>query len=172
VESGHVGPIHPVTVYSFDEVISALMYIRSGQHIGKIVISNRGSSDVQVPTRPALSKFELRPDVAYLIVGGLKGLCGSLAIHMARQGARHIIVMSRSGLHDVASASAIENCASYDCRVTDAKGDVGDKDFVHQVFQKSGRVAGIIQGAMVLRVRCPNRNCRVYLLMLSTGQAV
>ncbi|KAI8932187.1 hypothetical protein NX059_011067 [Plenodomus lindquistii] len=153
VEAGHIGPIHPVTVYGFDEVIPALMYIRSGQHIGKIVITNRDSSDVQVPTKPALSKFELRPDVAYLIVGGLKGLCGSLAIHMARHGARHILVMSRSGLQDAASASAVDNCASYGCRVTDVKGDVGDKDFVHRVFHQNGRIAGVIQGAMVLRDR-------------------
>jgi len=152
VESGHVGPIHPVTVFGFEEVIPALMYIRSGQHIGKIVISNRHSSDVQVPTRPALSKLKLRPDAAYLIVGGLKGLCGSLAIHMARQGARHILVMSRSGLQDAASASAVENCASYGCQVTDVKGDVGNKEFVHRVFRESGKIAGVIQGAMVLRV--------------------
>jgi len=96
VKGGHVGPIHPVTTFPVDQVIPALSYIRRGQHIGKIVISS-ADQNVALPIRPAIRKLELKPDVAYLIVGGLKGLCGSLAVHMARQGARHIIAMSRSG---------------------------------------------------------------------------
>jgi NADPH:quinone reductase-like Zn-dependent oxidoreductase len=153
VESGHVKTIHPVTVYGFEDVVSALSYIRRGQRIGKIVISNGDSQDVTVPTRPAMRKLELKSDVAYLIVGGLKGLCGSIAVHMARHGARHIVTMSRSGVQDAASAKIIDSCLSHGCRVTDTKGDVSDKEFVRQVFRDSGRIAGVIQGAMVLRVR-------------------
>ncbi|KAF2993299.1 putative PKS-like protein biosynthetic cluster, partial [Neopestalotiopsis sp. 37M] len=151
VGAGHIGPIQPVTVYGFEEVISALSYIRRGQHIGKIVVSNGNRLDVKVLTKPAMHKLELKPDVAYLIVGGLKGLCGSLAVHMARHGARHIITMSRSGAADPASAKVIDDCCSYGCQVTDAQGDVCDKDFVAQVFRQSPRIAGVIQAAMILR---------------------
>ncbi|KAH6842948.1 hypothetical protein B0I37DRAFT_436915 [Chaetomium sp. MPI-CAGE-AT-0009] len=153
VEAGHIGPIRPITRYGFDDVISALSEIRRGQHRGKIVISSgdKELEDVQVPTRPAIRKLELKPDVAYLVVGGLKGLCGSLAVHMARHGARHIVAMSRSGIDDPASAKVVENCRSYGCRVTDAKGDVGDRAFVRRVFRTVGHIAGVIQGAMILR---------------------
>lgn len=92
--------------------------------------------------------------MAYLIVGGLKGLCGSLAVHMARHGAKHIIAMSRSGIDDEASARVIQNCASYGCLITAAKGDVTDESFVRSVFRSqssSHPIAGIIQAAMVLR---------------------
>ncbi|KAK4113196.1 hypothetical protein N656DRAFT_730717 [Canariomyces notabilis] len=153
VEGGHIGPIHPVTTYGFDKVIDALSYIRRGQHIGKIVVSS-GEQDVQLPIRPAVRKLRLQPEGAsYLIVGGLKGLCGSVAVHLARHGARHIIALSRSGTNDEASARVIQNCAAYGCEVTDAKGDVGDLDFVRSVFRSARprRIAGVIQGAMVLR---------------------
>ncbi|KAK3985842.1 hypothetical protein QBC44DRAFT_403752 [Cladorrhinum sp. PSN332] len=153
VEGGHIGPIHPITTYTFDKVIPALSYIRRGQHIGKIVISS-GSEDPQLPIRPAVRKLALQSEGAsYLIVGGLKGLCGSVAVHLARHGARHITVISRSGTKDEASARVIQNCAAYGCEVAEAKGDVGSLDFVKKVFKsaKPRRIAGVIQGAMVLR---------------------
>jgi NADPH:quinone reductase-like Zn-dependent oxidoreductase len=153
VKGGHIGPIRPITKYGFDQVIPALSYIRRGQHIGKIVVSSGEKEDVQLPIRPAVPKLQLDPEAAYLIVGGLRGLCGSLAVHMARHGARHIIAMSRSGIQDEASARIVTNCAAYGCRITEAKGDAGDLDFVSRVFRSTQpqRIAGLIQGAMVLR---------------------
>ena len=70
--------------------------MRSGRHCGKIVISGQKNANCYVPVRPAIRTLSLRGDVSYLIVGGLKGLCGSLAVHMAQHGAKHLIVMSRS----------------------------------------------------------------------------
>lgn len=130
--------------------------MRRGQHIGKIVISS-GKEDVKLSIRPVVRKLQLRSDASYLIVGGLKGLCGSLAIHMARHGARHIIVMSRSGTNNEASARVIENCAAYGCEITEAKGDAGDMEFTRGVFKSAAprMIAGVIQGAMVLRVISP-----------------
>ncbi|KAJ8063559.1 hypothetical protein OCU04_007431 [Sclerotinia nivalis] len=152
VEVGHVGPIHPISVYGFDKVVEALSYMRRGQHIGKIVISSGDKEDVQLPIRPAISILQLKADASYLIVGGLKGLCGSVAVHLACHGARHIIVMSRSGIEDDASARIIQNCAAYGCTVSEAKGDAGDLEFVRSIFNTATpKIAGLIQGAMVLR---------------------
>lgn len=123
--------------------------------MGKIVLSCTDSK-LQLPIQPVISNLDLRHDVAYLIVGGLKGLCGSLAVYMARHGARNIVVMSRSGINDEASARVVRNCGSYGCQISEARGDVSDADFVQSVFQSSRRglrIAGIIQAAMVLRDR-------------------
>ncbi|KAK0625506.1 hypothetical protein B0T17DRAFT_578452 [Bombardia bombarda] len=153
VEAGHVKAISPIVTYGFENVPAALAYIRRGQHIGKIVITNHGE-DVKVPIRPAIRSLQLRPDVSYLIVGGLKGLCGSVAIHLARSGAKHLIVCSRSGTEDDASARAIRSCLTYGCEVTSARGDVSDLSFVRGIFKSASHnkpIAGIIQGAMVLR---------------------
>ncbi|KAK8033522.1 polyketide synthase [Apiospora marii] len=152
VEARHISSIKPVVTYGFEDVPAALAYIRRGQHMGKIVITNHGE-DVKVPTRPALRTLELKPDVSYLIVGGLKGLCGSVAIHLARSGAKHIIACSRSGTNDDASARIIQGCATYGCRISEARGDIADPAFVKSMFDsaRGHRIAGIIQGAMVLR---------------------
>ncbi|KAI1191972.1 hypothetical protein F5B17DRAFT_425999 [Nemania serpens] len=152
VEARHVNAIHPIIEYGFDNVPAALAYIRRGQHIGKIVITNHGE-DVRVPIRPALRTLQLRADASYLIVGGLKGLCGSLAIHMARHGAKHIIVCNRSGTSDDASARVVRSCLTYGCHITESRGDVSDYDYVQSIFTSANdrKIAGIIQGAMVLR---------------------
>lgn len=153
IDCGHIKPIHPITTFGFDDIASALAYIRSGRHIGKVVITNATIDDVQVPIRPAMPELALRSDASYLIVGGLKGLCGNLAIHMAQHGARHIIVCSRGGLSDEASKKTIMNCSAYGCQITEAKGDVANAQFMRTVFKEaSHEIAGIIQGAMILRV--------------------
>ncbi|KAK2740618.1 polyketide synthase, partial [Colletotrichum kahawae] len=163
VNSGHIKPIHPITTFGFDAVPAALAYIRNGRHIGKVVISDGSKKDVQVPIRPATRRLKLRSDASYVIVGGLKGLCGSLAIHLARHGAKHIISVSRSGIDDVASQKAIKNCTAYGCEVLEAKGDVANLEFVRDVFKSVPRIAGVIQGAMVLRVRSSDR-CTIRVL--------
>ncbi|KAI2478942.1 polyketide synthase 2 [Pyrenophora tritici-repentis] len=152
VNAGHIGPVHPVTVYGFDQVIDALSEMRSGKHMGKIAISS-GTEDVQLPIRPAVRELELKADATYVLVGGLKGACGSLDVHMARHGARHLSSLSRSGMGDKGSAKIVEHCASYGCEVTEAKGDVGDLAFVSALFRsvQHGYIAGVIQGAMVTR---------------------
>ncbi|KAI8626383.1 hypothetical protein F5Y19DRAFT_221991 [Xylariaceae sp. FL1651] len=152
VEAGHIKAIYPIIKYGFENVPSALAYIRRGQHIGKIVITNHGE-DVQVPIRPAVRTLQLHSDASYLIVGGLKGLCGSLAIHMARHGAKHIIVCNRSGTTDDASARVVRSCLTYGCEITESRGDVNDFNFVRSIFESANqrRIAGVIQGAMVLR---------------------
>ncbi|KAK6063593.1 beta-ketoacyl synthase domain-containing protein [Seiridium cupressi] len=151
INAGHLRPIHPVTTYAFEDVPAALAYIRTGRHLGKIVITNKNDKEIIVPTRPAVRKLKLSPDVSYLIVGGLKGLCSTLAVHMAQHGARHIVVSNRRGIRDEASAKVVRDCMSYGCRVTEAKGDIGNMDFVKSLVQNIfPRLGGIVQAAMAL----------------------
>ncbi|KAJ8131286.1 hypothetical protein O1611_g2342 [Lasiodiplodia mahajangana] len=152
IDAGHIKPIHPITTFGFDEVADALSHIRSGRHLGKIVVSNKGLQDIQIPIRPAIHKLQLRPDVSYLVVGGLRGACGTLVVHLAQHGARKILVNSRSGIRDEVSAMIVASCRMYDCEVSEAQGDIGDITFVRHLFETATPpVAGIIQGAMVLR---------------------
>ena len=72
---------------------------------------------------------------------------------MAEHGARHIITNSRSGIKDEASARVVRNCNFYGCKVTEVQGDVGNLESVRRMLKASTpRIAGVIQGAMVLRV--------------------
>ena len=151
---GHIKPIHPIKVFPFEDIPAAFAYMRGGRHIGKIVISNGENAKINVPVRPAPRSLALRDDVSYLIVGGLRGLCGSLAIHMAQRGAKHIIAFSRSGIDDDRSQKIVKNCMSFGCTVYGAKGDVSNYDDILRSFKEAAvPVGGVIQGAMLLRVR-------------------
>lgn len=154
IAGGHIMPIRPITAFRVNEVPAALEHLRAGLHYGRVVISNgEGIPEQKVAVRPKTRQLQFKPHVSYLIVGGLKGLCGSLAIHMARNGARRIIACSRCGICDGASTKVIMNCRSYGCEVIHAKGDVGDWEFIRHVFEEaSPSIAGVLQGAMVLRV--------------------
>ena len=151
MDAGHIKPIHPITTFTFDNIPASFAFMRSGNHIGKIVITN-GKDSAEVPIRPPVRKFSLQEDKTYVIVGGLKGLCGSLAVLLARQGAKNIIAMSRSGCSDERSLKVVANCNACGCEVQGAKADVSDMTDVRRVFQNAKfPIAGVIQGAMVLR---------------------
>ncbi|KAI0010787.1 hypothetical protein F4779DRAFT_638417 [Xylariaceae sp. FL0662B] len=149
---GHIKPIAPRKVFTFDKIPDAIRYMRSGEHIGKIVISNTDAEDVKVPIRRAAPSLRFDPKATYLIIGGLKGLCGSLAVYMARCGAKSITVMSRSGADDGRSRQVIEDARSLGAEVDIVRGDVSLLADVRKMFIGSKRpIRGVIQGAMVLR---------------------
>jgi D-arabinose 1-dehydrogenase-like Zn-dependent alcohol dehydrogenase len=51
VEKGHVKPISPMTVFPFEDIVSAFRFLRAGTHIGKVVISNGTNSHVELPVQ-------------------------------------------------------------------------------------------------------------------------
>ena len=127
--------------------------MRAGTHIGKIVISNGSTSQVSVPVRSPQLEMKLRDDSSYFIVGGLKGLCGSLALYMVRCGARHLVVMSRSGYADDKSKGVVASLENMGCHISLNTGDVTNFCDVEKAYKQAGRpVRGIIQGAMSLHV--------------------
>jgi hypothetical protein len=153
VGKGHVKPVTPIQVFPFGKIPNALRLIRSGKHIGKLVISRAQEPELEVPVRRASRGINLRTNVCYLIVGGLRGLCSSLAIYLAKKGAKHLIVLSRSGGDDEISQQVMSNIRALGCEVDVIRGDVTCVDDVRKVFESTTvPVGGIIQGAMVLRV--------------------
>ncbi|KAH7141540.1 putative polyketide synthase [Dactylonectria estremocensis] len=153
LDEGHVRPVTPITVFPWEDIAGAMRYMRSANHLGKIVISS-GEKPVHVPVRPARAQLTLRHDVAYMLVGGLKGLCGSVAVYMAELGAKHLVIMARSGYKDDVSQRIIADLHTLGCELTLAQGDVSVKEDVRRAIkQASLPIGGVIQGAMVLRDR-------------------
>lgn len=127
--------------------------MRSGRHIGKIVIVDDDSTESKVLVRPPPRTISLKDQASYVIVGGLKGLCGSLAIYLAKQGARNIMAMSRSGCSDERSRKVVMNCNALGCEIQEIAVDVTNSSDVKTAFRSAKYpVAGVIQGAMVLKV--------------------
>ncbi|KAK7955014.1 polyketide synthase [Apiospora saccharicola] len=155
LEQGHVRPITPLQTFGFGQVTDALALMRSTKHMGKLVLS-RGSDDrdQQVAIRPAQRLVRFRPNATYLLVGGLKGICGSLAVDFAKKGAKHLAALSRSDYDDPQSQIVLRQLRDLDCQIDLLRGDITKVEDVRRVFNETTvPVAGIIQGAMVLRDR-------------------
>ncbi|KAL4903835.1 hypothetical protein BDW74DRAFT_179426 [Aspergillus multicolor] len=154
INGGHIRPIAPRTMFGYSDIAGAIRYMRGGAHIGKIIISRDAPQycpDVLVV--PAERCLKLRGDVSYLIVGGLKGLCGSLATYLACHGAKHLTIMSRSDCTDDKSQAVLRDLTFLGVNCSLVRGDVSVKEDVKRAFCQGSRlpVAGIIHGAMVLR---------------------
>lgn len=107
----------------------------------------------RIQIRRAPENLGLRADGCYLIVGGLRGLCGGLAIYLAQQGAKHLAIMSRSGHIDHKSKYVVKQINALGAHIDLLTADVTDATQVNKAMQQTSvPIVGIIQGAMVLRV--------------------
>ena len=103
--------------------------------------------------------------MSYLIVGGLKGLCGgSLDIYRVQLGAKYLVVLSNSGYGDGGSHRALKNIYDQGCRVDLVQGDVSNLKDVQRAFESATvRVGTVSHRAMVLRVENTVTQFRLYI---------
>lgn len=168
-----------VKAQSLSEVEDTFKQLQAGQQLEKIVVTvepdcsilvRRLSRRAQVWTtltalqatqRTNPSKSMLRPDATYVLIGGAGGLGRSMARWMVSNGARNIVLVSRS-----ASASGKVKELMNDLRATAGANillrrcDVADKSSVDALFRSGMNdlppVRGIVHGSMVLKVSPPS----------------
>ncbi|KAG0652505.1 Reducing polyketide synthase [Hyphodiscus hymeniophilus] len=150
---GVVKPITPLTTLPISDVESGFRLLQSGKNLGKIAISLGGADHVKA--EPAkLSNLLLQTDVAYLIIGGTGGLGRSITRWMARKGAKHIILASRSSRVSDAVQALIEDLAAEGAKVLVRQCDVAKQDDVAKLVLECSRdfppIKGVLHSAMVL----------------------
>ena len=87
---GAVPPL-PVTSYRYADYPSAFRFMASGQHEGKLVLTDPGATDLAVTDRRPF----LDPDATYLVTGGLGGFGLHLLAYLVSAGARHLTLLDR-----------------------------------------------------------------------------
>lgn len=109
----------PVSIYPMNKLREAMEVMRTGKHVGKLVICNyikddkdagEGITDPSCATYKPVSATVERPqimfraDATYLITGGAGGF-GSRLVRFAHvRGARHFIITTRSSDHTATKA--------------------------------------------------------------------
>ena len=93
---GKIRPIQPITVYPVSETESAFRLLQSGKAMGKLVVVPNQGDQVKA-TANRRPRNLLSADATYIIIGGTGGLGRSIARWMAAHGARHLVLVSRSG---------------------------------------------------------------------------
>ena len=146
VESGDLAPL-PTVVYTLDEVEEAFGVLSRGGNTGKLVLSFE-EQFAQVDSAPKLSA-----DETYLVTGGL-GALGVVTIQkLAKDGARHIAIVSRRQLSE-ADLSALRSSVGDSVDVAAYQGDVASGADVARIVRAidatGAPLGGIIHAAGVL----------------------
>ncbi len=140
--SGMIIPL-PLEVFPIADAVSAFRTMASGQHIGKLVLTQPPR-----PISPELWKSSLR-DGAVLITGGTGALGVATARWLLEQGARFLVLLSRSGTSPAAQ-QLLADAAQSDVRVKLVSCDVADRKTVSTVLEqvrKSSPLTVIIHAA-------------------------
>jgi myxalamid-type polyketide synthase MxaE and MxaD len=103
---------------------------------------------------PVTRPFAARPDGAYLITGGLGGLGLAAARWLVGAGARHIVLVGRTGAATPAQADAVAALRARGAEVTVARADVADIAAVEHVLadirSRGLALRGVLHAAGVL----------------------
>ena len=153
VREGTVGLIRPTTVYKYSEMEKAFRLMQQGRHTGKIVL--KVDPDDLVPVIPRNPHpLTLDANATYVLVGGLGGIGRGLAEYLAKNGAKHIAFISRSGDTKPEAKNTLADLrnlgvhpTSYACDIVDYK---SLKAVVQQMSSDLPPIKGLVQAAMVL----------------------
>ncbi|KAI1077405.1 hypothetical protein F5B20DRAFT_583402 [Whalleya microplaca] len=153
---GKLSVMKPITTFSIDQAETAFRFMQSGKHMGKIVVTI--PENVQVMVAPKADVKFLRHDATYVIAGGAGGLGREICKWMVDNGARNILLLSRSGISGNQKAQALVNeCAAKGAVVKVSKCDTRYADQLTDVLHRAERedhmppVRGVVNGAMILR---------------------
>ncbi len=142
----------PHRVFPITEASETFRLMSRTRHTGKLVFDH----DLDEVVVRAPFEQRLAPEATYLISGGLGGFSLAAAQWMVEQGARHLVLMSRSDPGPEA-ALAIERLRERGAHVKVAAADVTDaeqvKDVLEQVDRTLPPLRGVVHAAMSLSDR-------------------
>jgi acyl carrier protein len=139
----------PVRTFSIRAAASAFRFMAQAKHIGKIALRMEERAKV-LPTRTSQA---FSADASYLVTGGLGGLGLCVAKWMVERGARHLVLLGRSG-HSHASHDEVRALEEAGASVRVVRADVSDPQQVAGVFREIRRsgpaLRGVVHAAGVL----------------------
>jgi len=151
IESGELQPL-PFRVFPFSEAGRAFEYQRAGAYIGKIVLAV--DSEMVQPV-PDCAELPLTADGSYLLTGGLGGFGLATARRLVECGARHLILIGRSGAATPEAVAGVRELEGLGARVVVESADVADFDALAAILKRAAEtlppLRGVIHGAMVLQ---------------------
>ncbi|KAI1346627.1 ketoacyl-synt-domain-containing protein [Xylaria sp. FL0043] len=151
---GKIRAISPITLFPISDVESPFKTLQSGKTHGKVVVIPHTDDIVKVtpPKKPAQL---LREDATYILIGGTGGLGRSMARWMVSRGARHLVLVSRSGSATGKVKELIQEVADVGAEIIVRKCDVANaadvEDLVNFGLEGKPPIRGLVHGAMVLR---------------------
>jgi NAD(P)-dependent dehydrogenase (short-subunit alcohol dehydrogenase family) len=107
------------------------------------------------------STYLLDPEASYLIAGGLGGIGRSMARWLVDRGARHLILVSRSGPKSATAQKLLLELEEKGVHVQTPRCDISDEQALRCALAtcevRMPPVKGCIQSCMVITVRQPRK---------------
>jgi acyl transferase domain-containing protein/ubiquinone/menaquinone biosynthesis C-methylase UbiE/acyl carrier protein len=153
-ERFHERAFHPLPhrVFPIHQAEDAFRHMQQSRHIGKLVLS-LNDADLAVRVGPNES-IRIRPDASYLITGGLSGLGLATARWLVEKGARHLVLVGRSGAATPEAREALPALEGTGARIEVRSADVTRGDEVArllaQIRQSLPPLRGVVHSAMVI----------------------
>ncbi|GAB1316525.1 Lovastatin diketide synthase LovF [Madurella fahalii] len=156
-EKGMLRLPEPMKTFSINDMEAAFRYLQSGKNAGKVVVEVGEGDRVPAVIQPKKSDWTFSPDASFAIAGGLGAMGRIIAEWMVSKGARHLVLLSRSGLqHDNAvAADFVRGLRDKGANVYCPPCNIADAASLRQTLEHCREhlppIKGCIQAAMVLR---------------------
>ncbi|KAJ5293199.1 uncharacterized protein N7443_009152, partial [Penicillium atrosanguineum] len=154
VQEGKLHPSQPIHQHGVGEIEKAFRILQGGQHVGKMVLEMRPNDQVTTVLNTKTT-YCLDPNSTFVVCGGLGGLGSNIVNWLADRGARHLLLLSRSGGQGEKSRVLINSLKERGVEVVAPACDVSDETLIQNVLRECTSqmppIKGCIQAAMVLR---------------------
>ena len=144
-------PPLPLRILPAAQVQNGFRQMGQGTHIGKLVVDMTQTWGM-VQRTPANAK--IRGDATYLLTGAFGGIGLETARWLADRGAKHLVMLSRSGPKTDHAREALDELRELGVEVRVAKCDINDADtlakLIADVREEMPPIVGVFHLAMVL----------------------
>ncbi|KAF3903982.1 hypothetical protein AA313_de0201300 [Arthrobotrys entomopaga] len=149
---GGLRTVYEVQKFDISEIVEAFRLIGSGKSTGKIVVEMTPQSQV-LALLPPKQNSRFSPTASYIIAGGLGGLGRVAAQWMADRGAKHLILLSRSGPRTESAEAFVEDLKGMGVNCLTPACDISNRSLLQKTLQSLHvpPIKGCIQSSMVLR---------------------
>ncbi|MEG3064266.1 MAG: SDR family NAD(P)-dependent oxidoreductase, partial [Comamonas sp.] len=151
------GVLHPLPYHVFDanDIVEAFRYMQQARQIGKIVVTyNNDIGQIHTPAAAAAKPLEIAAHGTYLVTGGLGGFGMCTAEWLASKGARHLVLISRSGPSADSAKEAIARLEQQGVKVRAEACDITDRQALSALLADIGKtlppLKGIVHAATVI----------------------
>jgi phthiocerol/phenolphthiocerol synthesis type-I polyketide synthase C len=151
------GVLHPLPYHVFEaeNIIDAFRFMQQAKHIGKIVVTYRnGIQHVEKPAAAGHDGLQLSASASYLISGGLGGFGLRTAQWLVEKGARHLVLVSRSGAATAEARQGVERLRKMGATVLAKACDISDRsalaDLLESIAITLPPLRGVVHAAVVI----------------------
>ncbi|WP_300273093.1 type I polyketide synthase [Halomonas sp.] len=152
-QDGTLTPL-PYTAFASQQVIEAFRYMQQARQIGKVVVTHEQALTSAAPAHRPGARLELPADASYLVTGGLGGFGLKTAQWLADRGARHLILVGRSGASSDEAKAGVAELEAQGVEVVAAACDITDREALAGLLARCREdlppLRGVVHAATVI----------------------